>query len=119
MAPLTAEGWQPTPCESSLDCPDAGPCEEGSCVDTGGFGGVVIAHFNDPTLSLTDAVLNSDGSISGDPTIVEAHFILLENTETPVPIFVEDPLGSDSVFDTVYLQNQSGILTTVSPPPSP
>ena len=66
MAPLTIAGWKGIPCASDGEC--AKECNQGTCSNTGGFGGLILVHVSAPDTPLNQSFLLPSGAVS-EPSV--------------------------------------------------
>jgi hypothetical protein len=79
-----------------------------------GQGAVVIVNTSDPTVALSDAHLEGDGEVSGDPTVVRLRFKLLQDITEASPEQVElaELVSSDADAFTLVSEIINAVIVT-------
>ena len=91
MAPLTIAGWKGIPCASDGEC--AKECNQGTCSNTGGFGGLILVHVSAPDTPLNPSFLLPSGAVFGDPLVATLRFQPKPDAQ-PFSLDLDDLLGS-------------------------
>jgi hypothetical protein len=82
--------------------------------DWAGQGSVIIVNAGDPTTPLSEAYLDAQGEVVGDPAFVEVWFTLATDIDpqTPATIDITEPLASDALARSLITELINGLIVS-------
>ncbi len=117
LAPMSLDNWNAAPCDGDADCPAGSTCASGRCQGTGGYGAVLVLDLTGSGAPLSDAWIDAQGKLQGDPLAFEVRFKLLHaaSADSPVTVEVGDAAATTATSENLAVDVEGDLLITSKP----